>query len=680
MPRAVIELALQRQLEQAAAALSEDERQRMFDAFDGLTCEMSVLSPSEWAESKRYLPPQLTPMPGYYRFDVAPYLREIVDCVGVESPVREVIVMKGVQLGVTVGVIENAIGYFIDHVKTAPVMAVTADSELAKQRMESNVIPMIEDSGLGSLIRSADVTNRRKTGKTDRKIEWEGGGFLVPFGAKNANKLRSVSIQVLLRDEIDGWPDVVGQDGDPMQLSFDRTVAYEATRKVVDVSTPLIQGQSKIARRFAQGDQRHYLVCCLGCGYPQELRFRRTDDATGEVSGIVWESESGRLVPESVRYLCCNCGHEHFNDDKTRLLAPENGAQWQPTAEPVSPEVRSYHLNALYSPVGMQTWGACVQRWLAAWDEENARPRDLGHLQVFYNSVLGRTFELRGEKLRFETVSQHRRPEYHCGEVPNQLAVEYCGSPVLLLTCAVDIHQHELPVAVWGWCRDRRSVLVDYWRLQGDTEQLEDAGTWGAVRKLIEDTEYIADDGKRYRVQLTLVDSGYRTDTAYRFCADYEAGVYPIKGREAPPRGAAIREFSPFTTPMGTTGYNLTVDMYKERISASLRRSWDGQNVQPAGAFNAPIDATDKQLRELTVETKRQRIQQSTGKVVGWEWHRPSGAANELWDLFIYNTAALDLIAWNVSRAQFGLETVNWPAFFDWLAAEQPFFEDPPQA
>lgn len=642
--------------------------------FEELTVELDPVTPSEWAEKHRYLPPAVTSLPGYYRFDVAPYLREIVDCLSIDSPIREVAVMKGVQVCMTTGVIENGIGYYIAHVKTAPVMMVTADAELAKLRLESYITPMLHYSGLMDLIKSADETNKRKRGKTDKKIEWHGGGFLIPFGAQNANKLRSISVQILLRDEIDGWPIVVGKDGDPIKLSADRTAAYESSRKIVDLSTPLIKGQSKIAERFDLGDQRRYYVCCLRCGFSQVLRWRHTDPETGQVTGMAWETEGGRLVLESVRYLCQNCGHAHTNDDKTKLLSPEFGAEWRPTAEPSTPYRRSYHINALYSPVGMQTWGACVQKWLEAWDEERARPRDMGRLQVFYNNVLGEPFEVRGEKLRFERVSEHRRREYCRGQIPNTFAKRRCASPILLLTCAVDVHKDNLAVAVFGWARDRRAFLIDYWKFEGDTEQLDDRDTWGRLRKLLEDHVYVADDGAKYRIQLTLIDSSYRADTVYRFCAEYAAGVAPIKGRVAPPKSATIKEFSAFKTPMGTTAYSITVDMYKDRLSGFLRRGWDPVDQQPDGHFNAPLDLGDKELKELTVEVKREKIEARTGKRLGFEWYRPSGARNELWDLLVYNSAALDLIAWDLCRNQLGLDFVNWPAFYDLCATERPFF------
>lgn len=657
-------------------SVSADQIEWLAQQFDRLTTELEVMSPSVWAETKRYLPPSVTSLPGFYRFEVAPYLREIVDCLSVESPIREVAVMKGVQICATVGILENAVGYFMDHVKTAPVMMVTADAELAKLRMESYITPMIQFSGLDELIVSADEKNTRKVGKTDKKIEWRGGGFLIPFGAQNANKLRSISIQILLRDEIDGWPHIVGKDGDPIKLSADRTAAYESARKILDLSSPLIKGQSKIAKRFALGDQRYYHVCCLSCGFPQRLRWRYTRADTGEIAGIVWETEGGRLVTESVRYLCQNCGHAHSNDDKTMLLSPEHGAEWRPSAVPVSPYHRSYHISALYSPVGMQTWEACVAKWLEAWDDENNRPRDMGQLQVFYNNVLGEPFELRGEQLRFDTVSAHRRTQFQYGQIPNKMAIAHCGGPVLLLTCAVDVHADNLAVGVFGWCRGRRAFLIDYWRFEGDTDNLDNPATWGRLRKLIEEHRYVADDGKSYPVMLTLIDSGYRTDDVYQFAAEYEGGVCPVKGRENPPKNATIKEFSDFTTPMGTMAYGITVDLYKDRWSAALRRHWDGLSLQPEGHFNAPVDATDKQLKELTVETKRERIDKATGQRVGFEWHRPSGAPNELWDLLIYNNAALDLIAWNVCRGQMKMEYVNWQGFWDLLEQQKLYFSE----
>jgi phage terminase large subunit GpA-like protein len=581
--------------------------------------------------------------------------------------------MKGVQMAATVGILENGIGYFIEHVKTAPCMFVTADLEIAKLRMDTNITPMITASGMAHLIKSSDALSTRKAGKTDKKMEWYGGGYLLPFGANSANKMRSFSILALFRDEIDAWDDAVGKDGDPMKLTSARTDAYELTRKIIDVSTPLIKGQSKIEKRFLQGDQRYYYICCLDCGHAQTMKWKRTNEKTGEITGITWELDDGKLVPGSTRYLCEECGHPHTNDDKSRLLSPDHGAEWRATSRPDTPTHRSYHISKLYSPFA--TWDSCVQDWLEAWDEKESRPRDIEALQVFYNNVLGETFELRGEKLRFEQVSRHRRHEYKFGQVPNELATQFTGGPILLVTGAVDVHKRNLAVATMGWTRGGRGFLLDYWRFEGDTEQLDNPDTWGKVTEMVENPRlYVADDGKEYAVALSLVDSGYRSDHVYTFCAEYDYGVIPIKGQDTPSKRAQIKEFNEYTTPQGTPAYNITVDMYKDRWSASLRRGWDGMSRQPMRHFNAPTDVSDAQLRELTVETKREKIEQTTGKRVGWEWHRPSGAKNELWDLLIYNNAALDMLAHDICRRQLDLEVVNWQGFYDLIENEQFYF------
>jgi phage terminase large subunit GpA-like protein len=238
---------------------------------------------------------------------------------------------------------------------------------------------------------------------------------------------------------------------------------------------------------------------------------------------------------------------------------------------------------------------------------------------------------------------------------------------MLIATLAVDVHIDNLAVAVIGWCRGRRAVLLNYWRFQGDTEQLDNPATWGRLREVIEGTEYAADDGKSYRVQLSLIDCGYLTDTVYRFCERYEAGVYPVRGRESPPRNAPMKEFWKYTTEGGMLAWAASVDMYKDRWSSALRRSWDGLSMQPEGYFNAPIDATDEQLKELTVETRREKIDKLTNRRLGFEWHRPSGANNELWDLLVYNNVALDILAYDVCIQQMQLPAIDWETFWSAL-------------
>ena len=635
----------------------------------GLTTEIVHVTPSEYHEAHRYLPESVTSIPGYLRYDVNPFMREIVDCFDVNSPVREVNLKKGVQITYSTALESGAL-YFMGHIKTLPIMYITADKELAKARIENNFLPMLNESGMADIIRTSDEGNTRKTGKTANHLQFEGGGYLVPFGAINANKMRSFSIAVMLKDEIDAWPDTVGKDGDPDKLSDARLSGYWERRKIFRGSTPLIKGTSKIEKAFLRGDQRRYMVLCKHCGHPQALRWHTHDKDTGITGGFAWEVEEGELLIDTVRYLCQKCGGAHYEHDKERLFSEAHGAHWKPTARPAERGIRSYHLPALYSPIGMQPWYKCVSDYLEAYDPETRKVKDIGKYQTWYNNILGEPFEQIGAKVRFTQVSAHRRGEYRMGQIPNRFAAEFSGSIVLFLTLTVDVHKDNLACSVIGWTADARSYLIEYKRIEGeDCSQLSDPA-WGELREIIEETEYTADDGTTYGILMTLIDAGYANDTVTRFCSDYIGFVYPILGRDRAAKNQSIKEFGQFKTQDGTIGFRILVDHYKDRLAPVLRRDWDREmGEQKPYHFNAPVDATDKQLKELTVESRRKKSDGRGGE--SYYWHRPSGVNNELWDLLVYGHAAVEIYALTLCRDGFGLETVDWEQFWQ-FAIEHP--------
>lgn len=629
--------------------------------------------PSVFNEQNRYLPDSVTPLPGFMRFDVNPFMREIIDCADPRSDVREVNLKKGVQITYTT-LLESVLLYYVAYIKTRPTMMVSADKELVKSRIENNILPMLIQSDLEHLIKSADEGNSRKTGKTANHLQWEGGGFMIPAGANNADKMRSYSIMLMLKDEIDAWKAVVGKDGDPDELTDDRCSAFWNIRKIFRGSTPLELGSSKIQFQYLRGDQRKYMVLCRSCGFPQELRWETVNKETGIVGGFQWDfDDQGTLDLESVRYCCQNCGHEHFEHDKQILFATEHGAHWKPTTKPTEPGIRSYHLPSLYSPVGMQPWYKCVSAYLKGFDVKARKVIDVGKYQVFYNNILAEPFEhIYGGKVAFTSVSAHRRAEYRLGQIPNTYAAKVSGGEVLFLTCQVDVHKDFLAVAVFGWTSDSRTYVIEYFRIETEADEtFEDINCsgWGKLREVIEERTWQADNGTEYRVLTTLIDAGYANDTVTAFCAEYSAGVYAILGRERPGKNQRISEFTEFTTQAGVVGYKITVDHYKDRMAPVLRRQWDEQQgEQKSYHFNAPIDLTDKQLKELTVETRKKKVDERGN--VTYYWHRPSGARNELWDLLGYGHANVEIIAWDICTRQFELETVEWLQFWEYCAAE----------
>ncbi len=116
------------------------------------------------------------------------------------------------------------------------------------------------------------------------------------------------------------------------------------------------------------------------------------------------------------------------------------------------------------------------------------------------------------------------------------------------------------------------------------------------------------------------------------------------------------------------------VDHYKDRLSAVLRRDWvEESGEQPIYHFNAPVDITDKQLKELTVESRREKKDPLTN-VASYFYYRPGNAANELWDLFVYGNASVEILAYNICIQHFGLETIDWPKFWDYIESEALYY------
>ena len=640
----------------------------MVEQVNAMDDRIDRITPVRFNEENRYLPQGVTPRPGYIRFDLFPFMREILECFDPLSPVREVNLMKGVQTAYTT-LLESVLLYYIAHIKTQPVMYLTADKELAQARMEKNILPMINESGFGDLIQTADVGNTRKTGKSKNLLQWDGGGSLVYNGANNATKMRQESVPLMLKDELDGWKRSVGQDGNSDTLTDARLSAYWSVRKILRGSTPLLE-PSMIGEAYERGDQRKYMVLCRECSFPQELKQETINEKTGLVGGFRWDIEDGTLVLESVRYCCQECGHEHYEVDKERLFSTEHGAHWKATAKPREPGIRSYHLPAFYSPFGFRPWYKCISDYLESFDPETKQVKSISKFQEYYNNTLGVPFKVMGSKIRFTSVSAHRRAIYRAGDIPNTYAEKYSGSHILFTTCLVDVHKRNLAVSVMGWTRDARNYVIDYWRFERENDD-DDCGeltspVWGRLRSVIEESKYIADDGRTYGIAMTLIDAGYANDTVVTFCSDYSFGVYPIIGRSRPGRAQTIKEFSEFKTQRGTMGYKIVVDHYKDRLAPVLRREWHEEaGEQSIYHFNAPVDLSDKQLKELTVESRREKVDPNSGETT-YFWHRPGNAPNELWDLLVYGHAAVEILAWLICIKHFELETIDWPQFWDY--------------
>lgn len=223
------------------------------------------LSVSDWAEQNRILSSKDSSEPGPYRVTRTPYAKEPQDALSMHSPVRKVVLMWGAQTSKsTIGL--NWIGSVID-LKPGPTMVVQPTLDLAKRFSTQRLAPMIVES---PALRRKVRENKSRGDQNTKLLKEFPGGFLAIAGANSAAGLRSMPVNNLMLDEVDGYPFDVDGEGDPVALAEARQATFSRAKTLL-TSTPTLADTSRVDAEYLAGDQRHYHVACPHCGQRQQL-------------------------------------------------------------------------------------------------------------------------------------------------------------------------------------------------------------------------------------------------------------------------------------------------------------------------------------------------------------------------------------------------------------------------
>ena len=400
------------------------------------------LTVSDWADRHRVLSSKQSGERGRWRTSRNPILREIMDCMSATSPVREIVVMKSSQVGVTEAMI-NKIGYNIDHAP-CPTMVLMPTLESRDSWKVQKLNPLLMETEavravLGG-IRSRDAANSKDV------IDFP-GGMLFLAGGNSPNSYAQKSVKDMMMDDLDRFPDEIGEEGDPVALARGRCKSFPRY-KLMLVSTPTIKESSLIEREYRLSDQRRYHVHCPACGEAQPLKWEN----------LKWEQVN--KPPQAAWYECGACGHEIAEHHKPAMLA---GGAW--VAEHPEVKRRGYHVSALYAPIGLgPSWLALATQFLEA-------KGDPGTLKTFINTNLGETWEDQTSALKTNDLEKRMEIEFDMGQIP---------PGVVALTAFIDTQDTWLDCHLLGW-HEGGYRLIDWHQIQGDTARLEpwnDAVVW----------------------------------------------------------------------------------------------------------------------------------------------------------------------------------------------------------
>jgi len=557
------------------------------------------LTVSEWADEYRVLGTRAGRAALRWSTSTTPYLREIMDSLGPREPARRIVVMAGAQIGKTeTG--NNWLGYLIDRCPGG-ILVVRPTVDEARRFSRQRLDPMIESTpALSELVRPA---RSRDSGNTLLLKEFP-GGVLMLAGSNSTTGLKSMPIRFLFADEIDEYPGDVDGQGDPISLAEKRLAGPTwSRRKELLVSTPTIKGLSAIEREFLSSDQRRYFVPCPHCQNRDWIRWENIRWTEGE--------------PDSAALVCVECGTLIEEHHKREMLP---AGEWRAMAEGDG-ETIGFHISSLYSPLGWFPWSAAVEEFLEAKGE-------VYKLKTWINTVLGETWEERGESVDPDALLERR--ETYKAEVPEGVGI---------LVASVDVQDDRVEVAVKGYGAAEESWLIAYEAIYGDpgTEAL-----WIELdRFLLQSFQH--ESGREVPISCVAVDSGgHHTEEVYRFAAArLGRRVFAIRGtgEQSKPLVGKPSKRNRYRVNL----FNLCVDTGKAIVYSRLR-----VNTPGAGYVHLPDWIDEEYVAQITAERAVRKWKKGRGSVREWILTR---ARNEALDLEVYALAALYILGPSVVRA-----------------------------
>lgn len=429
---------------------------------------------SEWSDRHMKLSSKGNSKPGDWVTANNPPLREPMDNQSASSPVRETVLMFPIQFGKS-AVATNAVGYWMDY-DPGPIMYALPGEVSMGKWINQKLTPMIEVCAPVRRVLSSTATRDSRNQRDFKDFE---GGQLYVEHAGSPQRLKSTSVQKLVVDELDEVAGSLRTGDDPLKMLDGRTSSFPTTYKRLYISTPTIEGLSRIKRKYLQSDQRRYYVPCPHCDHMQPLEW----------SGLHWSPDAS-----DVWYSCRSCMERIDEHHKTAMIA---AGKW--VAENPDSEIRGYTINCLYYQFDLgPRWSALVKEWLEAQGDPAA-------LKTFLNDRLAETWEDPAmRKVKHSIVADRAEP----------YRLRTAVRDVLAITCGVDTQDNRLAVQIVGWGRKMKSWTLDYVELPGDPAEAE---VWDHLVDLL-NRPIAREDGAALPVMATAIDAGgHRTEHVKHF-------------------------------------------------------------------------------------------------------------------------------------------------------------------
>lgn len=556
----------------------------------------------EWADEHRMIPSEGSPEPGRWRSNRMPAMKEIMECLSPSHPCSRVCFIKPIQIGGT-EIIINWWG-FTAHLAPGPFLFVQSTGEMIKKTSKQRLAPTIKET---PVLNERISPPREKDSDNTILIKKYPGGMLM-LTSPTSSGLSSTPIRYLALDEIDSYDIDIDGEGDPISMAEKRCANF-GNKKIFITGKPINKETSNIDKEYDKSDQRRYNVPCPHCGELQVLEW----------GGIKFEYDEKYNLTSEVTYICkhCSCLIDEFY--KTQML---EGGIWIPENQE-NGQFPGFHINALYAPIGWTSWETIVKDFL-----EFKREKNITKQKTWTNSYLAQSWEESGKEVEYSGLYNRRE------EFPAQI-----NSNIVLITAAVDVQDDRLEVKTIGWALYEESYVLEVKYLYGSPGL---PAVWKNLDEFLLKT-YIHERGLMRIVCAAIDTGGHHTNEVYEFVKPREElrRVYAIKGAS---EDGASQESMPICGKPSKqkNGVNLFVIGTHNAKDTLFYRYGIGE--PGPGYIHFPMDLTEEYFKQLTAEKKKTKYVRGFPQ---YKWVKTRDR-NEALDLFVYNIAALNIIAFMV--------------------------------
>jgi phage terminase large subunit GpA-like protein len=514
----------------------------------------------------------------------------------------ETVLMTAKQLMKTT-IIENVIGYFI-HLDPSPILVVQPSLDMAKKFSKKKIAMMIKAC---PVLRDRIGDARSRDSGNTVLVKMFPGGSLTIAGANSPLSFRQESMRVVIQDDIDGFPQSAGTEGDPCDLADGRAENYHDAI-FIKASTPTVKGSSRIAKAFEATDQSYFYVPCLRCGCWQTLKWCQ----------VRWPKDE----PAKACYVCEGCKAELSDFERIRMITQ---GQWRPTV--AHRRRRGFHLSGLYRMMGLKEKEFTSYLHQFAVQFLDAKHEGRESLKTWTNTFLAETWEEEFTK-PIELMPLMKRAEsYTPDKLPNG---------IIIAIAAVDVQKRWLQVEVLGLGMDDETWGIDTKLIEGDPDGSD---VWEDLAELLSKT-YTREDGVEIKIHATAIDMKSKGDRVVHFVKHGGVPrVYPVYGV---PTGQTMLVTPRLNKHYMIRAYAVDSKNGKDILFARLAIDSPGPRYTH---FPVGQGYNEEYFHQLTAEVLKTRYLHGFGTL----YYEKIRDRNEALDIRVYLLAVVDILRPNLT-------------------------------